>query len=98
MMGGLGRILGGALEGIGQGMHDQAMVNIERDREDALMRREIALKNLGYQQDVAMEGVRQANRLDLTDRETGNKIIATRDELGQRGQLAAADDARTEAA
>lgn len=84
---GVGGLLGGALTGIGRGMEMQVTAQqreAEQSRaDDALMRRQTALAK--YQSDL------QAER-DKTQH--GYKVSETREELGIRGQLAAADDVR----
>lgn len=93
-MGGLGRIFGGLLEGVGAGMEQQATMDAQTRRDDALYRRQVALQNLENDQAIGREDRAQTNRLELDTHQTGNRMIATSAELKQRGQLAAQDDDR----
>lgn len=96
-MGGLGRALGGLIGGIGKGMEQQTLAQMQLDRDEVMYRRQVALQNLGHQQGLEDKSVDQTNRLAFDSSSTTNKIRATTAELGVRGQLAAADDERTAA-
>jgi hypothetical protein len=60
----MGQLFRNILLGIGQGLIKEGELNEQRERDDLLMRRQIALKQLEFQHDDAQAATTHQNRLD----------------------------------
>lgn len=73
------KVLGGAMAGLGKGMVEQAKLDWETAQKEIMFRREVALKNLGFQQSKVLKDIEQGDALERIDR-TGEQQRKTQSE------------------